>query len=183
MTLKRFGRAGARRPVAGQDDGPRRAVQDRGCPPNLRRRRLVRSRNVEVERGQPGVGRRRLDVFWDRQIHRAGPLRLGQLECLANHLGDRFGRDHHAGPLGDRLEHGDEVDALVRLLVDAVQADLGGERKERRAVGRRVGDTEEQVDRPWPKRRRAHTGLAGETSVDLSHERGGLFVSYQDVTD
>ena len=124
-----------------------------------------------------------LDVLGDRQVDGAGPLGLGELERLADHLRGRAGRGHQRRPLGHRREHRDQVDALVRLLVAAVHPDLGRERDQRRGVGGGVGDAEQQVDRPGPEGRRAHAGLAGQPAVDLGHERGALLVAGEHVVD
>ena len=69
------------------------------------------------------------------------------------------------------------------LLVNPVQPDLSREGDQGRAVGGSVGRPEQEVDRPWPERRRAYPGLSRQTAVDLGHERRGLLVADEDVPD
>ena len=92
-----------------------------------------------AQRLRPVGCRRLLDVLGDGQVDGAGPLGLGELERLADHLRHRARRRHQRGPLGHRREHRDQVHALVGLLEAAVHADLGRQRDHRRRVGRRVG--------------------------------------------
>jgi len=71
----------------------------------------------------------------------------------------------------------------MRLEVHAFEPGLSGDGDERRAVELRVGDAGEQVRRPWPQRREADAREGRETSVDVGHERRGLFVTREDELD
>ena len=117
------------------------------------------------------------------QEGRAGRLGRGLLEGLAHHLGGRDADRHHVAPLRDRPEERHEVDELVRLLVDAVEARLGGERDERMAVELGVRDAEHQVDRTRAEGREAHPGAAGERPVGVGHERRPALVARGDEPD
>ena len=177
------GRAGpgARGTVAGQHDRGARRAQQRRRPLDLPGGRLVRA--WHVHRKRLTLGRGLLHVLGDRQVDRPGPLGLGQLERLADHLGHRARRRHQRRPLDRGREHRHQVHALVRLLEAAVHADLRRQRDQRRGVGGRVRGAEQQVDRPGAERGRAHPGAAGQPAVDLGHERRALLVPGQHVPD
>lgn len=146
---------------SGLSGGPGRAVpgeQDRAvCGPqqlcragDLGRRGCLGSDHVAAQGRQGGIARGLVDVFGDREVDRAGAFGLGGLERFADHLRDRARPGHGRRPFGDRCEHADEVDELVGFLVVAVLPHLRGDRHHRRAVGKRVGDAELQVDCSWP---------------------------------
>jgi hypothetical protein len=110
-------------------------------------------------------------------VGRAGLLRLGDLERLAHHLGDHARRVQPRVELGDRPQHVDDVEVLVRLLVHALEVRLAGERDHRRAVQERVGDPGHEVGRPRPQRAEAHARRAGEPAVHVGHVRTALLVA------
>ena len=177
-------RAGGARPgcsVPGQDDGPAAAVEHRRGAPDLRRRRLVGPWDVELEWGEIVWRGHSLDVLGHGQVDGAGAFGLGQLEGLSDHFGDCSRGEHQVRPLGHRGEHRHQVDALVGLLVDAIQPHLGRESHHRRAVGGGVGRPEEEIDGAWAEGRRAHTGAPGDAAEDLGHERRRLLVANQHV--
>jgi hypothetical protein len=60
-------------------------------------------------------------------VGRSRLLGLGDLERLANDLGDDLGVRQPGVPLGDRPHHLGDVDVLVGLLVLALQVSLAGE--------------------------------------------------------
>jgi hypothetical protein len=122
-----------------------------GSGPAARQRRRRRAGRGQDVLGQLDVGRARL-------------LGLGDLEGLAHDLGDDL-RAHHAGvPLRDRAEELDEVDALVGLLVQALEVGLAGQGHERRPVQQGVTDRRDEVHRPRSQRAEAHARAPGEPS-------------------
>ena len=176
-------RAGPGGPVAGEHDRLPRAAEHRRSPLDLPCRRLVRPGDVEVERSQPLRHAHGLDVLGHGQIDRAGTFGLRELERLADHLRDRARGQDHVRPLGHRREHRHQIDALVGLLVDPVQADLCRQSHYRRTVRRRICRAQEQVDRARSQGRRAHPGAPSQAAVDLGHERRRLLVAHQHIPD
>ncbi len=124
-----------------------------------------------------------LDVLGYGEVDSARALGLRQLEGLADHLGHGRGGQDEISPLGHRREHRHQVDALVGLLVDPVQPDLGRQGHHRRAVGSRVGCPQQEVDGTRAECRRAHTRAPGQAAEDLGHERRRLLMADQDITD
>ena len=179
---QRTGRACPGGPVAGQHDRAPGSVKHRRGPLDLRCRRHVRPGNVDVERSQPRRAHG-LDILGHGQVDRPGTLGLRQLERLADHLRHRTRGQDHIRPLGHRREHRHQVDALVRLLVDPVQANLRRQRHHRRAVRGGIGRAQQQVDRTRAQRRRAHPGAAGQPAVDLGHKRRRLLMTHQHIPD
>ena len=112
---------------------------------------------------------------------RAGLLELGDAERLADDLGHRRRLLDALVPLRHRLEHADDVDELVRLLVELVEPGLAGDGDHRRVVEVRVGDPGDEVGRAGPEGRHGHGGPAGQPAVDVGHERGALLVAGRDV--
>ena len=129
--------------------------------------------------GQLGGG----DRLGQLQVGRPGPLGLGQLEGLPDDLGDGLGSLDARVPLCDRAEHVDDVDVLVALLVDQVEAHLAGDRDHRGVVEVRVGDAGDQVGRPRAQRAEADAGPAREPPVDVGHERRPLLVAHDHDLD
>jgi hypothetical protein len=80
-------------------------------------------------------------------VRRAGLLDARDTERLAHDLGHGVSDGDARRPLRDRTEHPDDVDVLVRLLVDALQTCLSRDRDKRRAVELRVGDAGQQIRR------------------------------------
>jgi hypothetical protein len=167
--------AGARDAVAGQHDRVDRAADDLDRPEDLLRRRLGPGPVI----GRQGIGRDRRghDVLRQLDVRRAGLLVLGDLEGLAHHLGDDPGVVEPGVPLRHRLEHRDDVDVLVGLLVHSLEIRLAGERHERRAVEERVRDGGDEVRRARAERAQAHAGALRQPAVHVGHVGPALFVS------
>ncbi|SLD88541.1 Uncharacterised protein [Mycobacteroides abscessus subsp. massiliense] len=81
-----------------------------------------------------------VDVLGHCQKYGRRPFGLGKLEGLAEHLRDGPGGRNAIRPPGDRTEHGHQVHVLMRFFVSPILSDLGGDRDQRRAVRRGVGD-------------------------------------------
>ena len=149
-------RPGPGSPVTSQHDRLTGAVQHRRgrsiCEPDGSSGRG----DVEVEGSKPLRRAHGLDVLGHGQVDGAGTFGLGQLERLADHLRDRARGQHHVRPLGHRREHRHQIDALVGLFVDQVQAGLRRQGHHRRTVRRGVCRAEQQVDRAQAQGRRAH---------------------------
>src|SRR5215216_2768833 len=175
-------RLGACGPVPGKDYGLLCRGENLGGTGDLRGRRILGADYVHGKRSEV-TSDSRFHILWDGEVSRSRSLSLGGLERLADNLRNRLWAENVVGPFGHRPEHGDEVDALVGLFVDPVQPDLSRQGDQWRAVSGSVGRPEEEVDRPWPERRRAYPGLSCETAVDLGHERRGLLVTDEDVSD
>jgi hypothetical protein len=110
-------------------------------------------------------------------VGRARLLALGQLERLADDLGDDRRVRQPGVPLGDRPHDAHQVDVLVRLLVHALEVALAGEGHERRPVEERVRHPGDQVERPGPQRAQADPGAPGEAPVDVGHVGAALLVA------
>ena len=173
----------ARGAVPGQHDRPLRVAQDIHRPRYLTGRRRLRMNHVARQGCQVIVGFVEIQVFGHRQIDRCRAFGLGELERFAEHLRYRVRGGDTGGPAGDRGEHRDQVDVLVRLFVLAVLADLRGDRDHGSAVGGGVGDAQLHVDRARTQGGRYHRRAAGNPAVHLGHERRRLLVPGQDVAD
>ena len=170
----------AGRPVSGQDDGGPGRLQQPGRLGDLGR---VRGRGLHRMHGQGPqrrFDRQRFHVLGDGQIDGAGPLRLGQVEGVADHLGRRPGVRRVSAHLVTGLNMAHQVHHLMGLLVDPPQAHLGAEGHQRGAVRLGVGDPEQQVDGPGAEGGEANPRLAGDPAVHLGHEGGALLRAHQD---
>ena len=123
------------------------------------------------------------DVLRELDVGRTGLLQGRDAERLADDLGDHRDALDPRVPLGDRTEHVDDVDDLVRLLVELVGGGLAGDGHDRRAVEVGVGDAGQQVRRAGPERRHRDGRAAGEPAVHVGHEGGALLVPGRDVAD
>src|SRR5262249_32650300 len=132
---------------------------------------------------RPPAGRPPRHVLGHLDVAGARLLRLGQLERLADHLGDDTGRLHARVPLGERPEVLDDVDPLVGFLVNAIAPGLAGERDQRRAVEVRVGDAGGQIRGARPERGQTDAGAPRQAPVGGGHERGPLLVARRDEGD
>jgi hypothetical protein len=81
------------------------------------------------------------------------------------------------------LVTGLKIDDLMRLFVDAVEADLGADGDQRGAVGKGIRRAQQEVDRARPKRGRADARLARDAAIHIGHEGGGPLVAYRDEAD
>src|SRR5881296_1433759 len=107
-------------------------------------------------RKRRAVGRLLRHVLGDFDVAGAGLLRLGQLEGLADDLGNHRAHLDPRVPLRQRTQVLDDVDVLMRLLVDPVAAGLAGDGDERCVVEIGVGNTGCQVGRARAEGGQAH---------------------------
>ena len=178
-----IGRAGTSRAVPGQYHWSHGLTQDVDGARHLAGSRRVSANNVARQRSQIVIGFVGIDVLWHRKIDCRRAFGLGELERFADHLRYRLRSGDTGGPPGDRCEHRNQVDVLVRLLVLPVLAHLGRDRDQRRAVGGRIRDTQLHVDRAWAQRRGDNGCTAGDPAVHLGHERCRLLVTGQHIPD
>ncbi|AKB36799.1 hypothetical protein MSSAC_2209 [Methanosarcina siciliae C2J] len=122
------------------------------------------------KRAQAGEARDRLYVLRNTKIDGARPRSLGFLERFPHHLRYGSGVDNHLGPFCNRLEHTQQIDNLMRLLMDTVEADLGTDRYQRSAIGEGVGGSQKQINRARSQRGYTDTRLARNAAIDVSHE-------------
>ena len=123
------------------------------------------------------------DVLRQFDVSRPRFLRLGEFERFPEDLGDDVRALDPRIPFRDSTEQLEDVDVLVRLAVDLREVRLGGDCDERRPVEERVRHARHEVRRAGPEGREAHAGAAGQTAVDVRHERGGTFVPREDELD
>ena len=112
-----------------------------------------------------------------------GLLRLGDLERLADDLGDDLRIREPRVPLGDRAHHLGDVDVLVGLLVLTLEIRLSGERHQRGAIEERVGDGGDQVGGPRPERPEADARPARQAAVDVRDVGAPLLVANRNELD
>jgi hypothetical protein len=179
---QRGGRPGAGDAVAGQHDRPVGGADDLHRGVHLLAARLgVAEGGAHRERSR--VDARSHHVLGQLDVRRPGLLRLGDLECLAHHLGDHARGVQARVELGQRPQHVDDVDVLVRLLVHPLEVGLAGERHHRRAVEQRVGDAGDEVGRSRPEGAQADARAAGQATVHVGHVRPALLVANWDERD
>ena len=178
---ERADRAVPRHTGAGEHDRVGRGGKGVGGPLHLvvGRRRIPR----DVDLQGPRVGGALGDVFGQHDERRARSFGLGLLERLADHLGRGVAQGDHVAPLRERPVDRHEVDHLVRLLVEAVEAGLRHQGDQRMGVQLRVRDPEHEVERTRAERRQAHAGAARERAVDVGHERGAALVARRHEPD
>ena len=123
------------------------------------------------------------DVFGQLDVRRTGLLRLGQLERLPDDLWNRVRALDPCIPLGDWVKEAQDVDELMRFPMDPRQIGLCGDRDERCSIEERVGHARDEVRRTGSQRRNADARMGREPSLDIRHERGGLFVAREDEAD
>jgi len=174
----------------------RQAADDTVAGENQRTLRLIDDVRRARERGSIGrrpagaVGGERLalggllrDVLGQLEMARPGLLFLGALERLAHGLGDHRARLDARVPLRERPEHVDDVDVLVRLLVEQVPGELARDRHDRRTVEVRIGQAGREVRGARPERGQAHARAAGQTTPDVRHEGRRLLVPDRNERD
>ena len=123
------------------------------------------------------------DVLRQLDVRRPGLLQRRDPEGLAHDLGDELGLPDARVPLRDGLEHPHDVDDLVRLLVELGGRGLPGDRDHRRAVQECVRHARDEVRRAGTERPHRDCGAAGQSPVDVGHERRALLVAGRDVPD
>ena len=121
--------------------------------------------------------RARHHVLGQLEVGGAGLLGFGDLERLADDLGNDLGARHPGIPLHDWAKDADQIDVLVRLLVHTLEIGLAGERDQRRAVKERVGDRGDKIGSPGSERTQADAGSAGQAPVGVGHVGAALLVA------
>ena len=115
-----------------------------------------------------------------------GSTRLFQLRKLKgfpHNLGDNFGRVDSAIPLSYRLEHADHVNALVALVVKAIQAALSRNGDEGSLVEVRIGNPCQKVRRSRAECREADAGLSGQPAPNVGNKSRSLFMAARHETN
>ena len=123
------------------------------------------------------------DVFGQIDETHARLLALRLLEGFADHFGNGRRLDHLHGVLRDRPEEVDQVQVLMRFLVDPRRGRLAGNGHQRGVVQVRVGHAGDQIRGARPKRGQTHAGLSGQPPVDVGNEGGRLLVTGDDEAD
>ena len=167
--------------VAGEDEWPLGGGDEVGCVAD----RLVgRFGEIGLAGGQRrgvGLDRHRRQVLGQLDVGRPGLFQDGGAKRLSHDLRDCPEPLDACVPLGDRLEHPDDVDDLVGFLVELFGARLPGDRDHRRSIEERIRDAGDEVRRPRPEGRHRDGGPARQAAVDVGHERGALLVAGRDV--
>ena len=160
--------------ASGPDQEPRR-VGDRLV------RRLGEVGPGRLDRARLVVHLRGGKVLGKFDVGGAGLLQLRDPERLADDLRERADVLDALVPFRHRLEHPDDVDELVGLLVGLVGARLAGDRDHRRMVEEGIGDAGDEVRRAGPQGRHRDGRPSGEPAVHVGHERGALLMAGRDV--
>jgi hypothetical protein len=170
--------------IAGEDDRPVRPGQEVGGVIDRLGRRLreVRPRLRKRSRLR-AVERHRGEVL--RQLDVCGPrlFELGDTERLADDLRNRLDALDARIPLGHGIEHPDDVDDLVRFLVELVGTGLAGQRDERRAIEVGVGDAGHEVGCAGSEGGHRDRRASGQAPVDVGHECRALLVAGRNVAN
>jgi hypothetical protein len=116
-------------------------------------------------------------VLGKLDVGRAGLLRLGQLEGLANDLRDDGRIGEARVPLRDGTHHAEQVDVLMGLLVHALEITLSGERHEGSAIEKGVGHRRGEVQRTRAEGAQTDARAAGQAPVDVRHVSASLLVT------
>ena len=119
------------------------------------------------------------------QIDEAHPrlLALRLFEGFAHDFGNGFRLDHLHGIFGDRPEQVDEIQVLVRFLVDPRGRRLARNGHQRGMIQVGVRYAGHQVGRARPERRQTYAGPPGQSPVDVGDEGGRLLVMRGDKTN
>ena len=133
--------------VADQEDRPTCLSQDLDGPVDLARQRLRQERRLHVQRPihLTITHRFRRDVLRQLQMSRAGLFGLRDLERFAHRLGNGPRMKDLGVPFRDRLEHGQDIDELMRFFVHPIQRGLSRDRDQRGAIQIRICHTGEQI--------------------------------------
>ena len=175
------GRPAADHAVPRENQRSRGPIDDVG---RARERRSVRRRPAGA------VGEERLalggalgDILGQFEVAGARLLFLRALERLAHGFGHDRARLDAGVPLRERPEHVDDIDVLVRLLVEQVPGQLARDRHDRRTVEVRIGQAGREVRGARPERGQAHARATGQTTPDVRHERRRLLVPDRNERD
>jgi len=163
-------------PVTGEDDGISRLRNDLRCPLNLLVQRfsgegLLRQERLKAQ-GRHGVRH----ILGEVKVGGPRLLRLGHLERLPHRLRHNLRADELRVPLHRRSEERDQVEVLMRLLMEPLGPCLRSDRHQRCPVHVGVGDTCEEIRRTWAEGRQANARLPGEPALDVGHEGRTLLV-------
>ena len=178
-----WGGATPKHAIAGQDDrtfGARdevRGVVDRFV------RRLREVGSTGDQRDGVGVDDHRRKVFGQLDVGGPRLLQRRRAKGLADDLGDRRDLLHTSVPFRHGRQHPDDVDDLVRPLVQLLRACLTRDGDQRRVVEVGVRDARHEVGRAWSQRGHRDGRPAGEPTVHIGHERGALFVAGRHVAN
>ena len=130
-----------------------------------------------------GVGWHFGNVLGQVDVGGTGLALLGVLEGQPHDLTHRVGPDDLLGALGDRLEHGGQVQVLVAGQLHPVGAHLPGDGHQRCAVQIGVGYASDKVRCTGAQGGQAHACPAGQTAVDIRHKGRALLVAHRDKAD
>ena len=122
------------------------------------------------------------EVLRQLDVSRARLLEGRDTEGLPDDLRDRLDPFDMGVPLGDGLDHPDDVDDLMGLLVELVRARLAGDRDHRGAVEVGVRDAGHEVRRARAERRHRDRRATRQAAVDVGHEGRALLVARRDVS-
>ncbi len=121
-------------------------------------------------------------VFGQVHEHRAGPPRTGQIEGLADDLGQLLDVLHHIVVLGAGTGDARDVHLLKGVVADEPGGDLPREDHEGDGIAIGRGDAGHGVGRAGPRRGHADAHLARGAGVAVGGVDGGLFVPYQNMS-
>ena len=177
--------SGAHDALPGQDQRPLRAVDQRGRPIEVGRRRgpelAPRARwgavaGVELEGGL-------LRVLGDVDVHRAGPPGAREVEGFAQRRVDLFRFRDQVVVLGDGQRDAGDVRLLERVAAQDCGRHLPGNADDGRRIHHRGGDAGDQVGRSRTGGGDGDSHLPRGARVAVGHVGGPLLVTDQHVPD
>ena len=115
--------------------------------------------------------------------HRSWPAGRGDVERLGHHPRDVVAVAHQEVVLGDRHRDARDIGFLEGVGADQPATDLPGDRDHRDRIHVGVGERSDQIGGAGPRRRHAHTDLAGGVGVPTGRMSCALLVSDEDVTE
>ena len=167
--------------AAGHDEWPLGRLEQR---PQVGERGGVGARRGGCERRRVGrIGLVALHVLRQADHDRARPARGGHVERAADQLGDARGVVDLEHLLGQRLEHGSQVDLLERLPVALLAGHLADEQDHRRRVLERGVDADAGMRRTGAAGDQADAGPTGQLAVGLRHVGRAALVPRGDEAD
>src|SRR5258705_10440306 len=132
--------ASPRHAVAGEDDGISRRRNNLRRPLDLLVRRFSWKRLLRYERLETRDCLRLSHILREIKVSGSRLLRLGHLERLANRFRHNLRTDELCVPFYRWPVEGDQIEILMRLLMETLGGHLPGNRHQRRAVHIRIGD-------------------------------------------